>query len=131
MNRLKLDRVADETTRSIDRFFDAVDGGIDKVARVLNRTQNTEEQIREKYGKRRTIIDAETSSAKPKTKATTAKTATTTAVVAVPRPRFRILESVDPRSGNMIYVVTDGCSRTECASREFAQQILHSLEKTP
>jgi len=122
--------VADDTTRAIDRFFDAVDGGVDKVARVLTRTQNTEEQLREKY-KRRTIIDAEVSSSKPKAKASARGRAGTTAVTTTARPRFRIMESVDPRSGNTIYVVTDGSSRTECASREFAQQILRSLEKTP
>jgi hypothetical protein len=122
----------DETTRAIDRFFDAVDGGVDKVARVLNRTQNTEEQIRDKYGKRRTIIDAETAPQKPKAKAASARApSTTTAVAVTPRSRFYIVESVDPRSGNTIYVVTDGSSRTECSSREFAQTILRSLEKTP
>lgn len=115
--------MGDETTRAIDRFFDAVDGGVDKVAHVLNRTQRTEEQIREKHGKRRVVIDAEHST---KPKASAASTAVAT------RPRFRIVESVDPKSGNTIFVVTDGSNaRTECATREFAAQIIKALEKTP
>jgi len=125
-DRLKLDGVADETTRAIDRFFDAVDSGVDKVAHVLNRTEKTQDSIREKHGKRRTIIEAEASTVKPK-----AKTAPSTSTAVAARPRFRIMESVDPRSGSTIFVVTDGSSRTECASREFAEQILRSLEKTP
>lgn len=118
--------MADDTTQAIDRFFDAVDGGVDKVARVLNRTQNTEATIRETYGKRRTIIEAEASTVKPK-----AKTAPSTSMAVATRPRFYIVESVDPRHGNTIFVVTDGSSRTECASREFAEQILRSLGKKP
>ena len=121
--RLKLDRVADDTTRAIDRFFDAVDNGVDNVARVLNRTQRTEEQIRAET-KRRVVIDTQAHE-KRKAPAASASTAVTT------RPRFRIVESIDPKSGKTIFVVTDGSARTECATREFAAQILKALEKTP
>lgn len=116
--------MADDTTRAIDRFFDAVDGGVDKVARVINRTQRTEEQIRAET-KRRVVIDAE---ATERRKASASSASTSVAA----RPRYRIVESIDPKSGNTIFVVTDGNgARTECATREFATQILKALEKTP
>ena len=119
-------RVPDETTRAIDRFFDVVDDGVDKVARVLNRAQRTEEQIRADT-KRRVIIDAEV---KGRRKASASSPSPSTTVAA--RPRYRIVESIDPKSGNTIFVVTDGNgARTECATREFATQILKALEKTP
>ena len=116
--------MADDTTRAIDRFFDTVDGGIEKVSRVINRTQRTEEQIRAET-KRRVVIDAE---ATERRKASPPSTSTSVAA----RPRYRIVESIDPKSGNTIFVVTDGNgARTECAIREFATQILKALEKTP
>ena len=115
----------DETTRAIDRFFDTVDDGIEKVGRVLNRTARAEEHIRSE-AKRRVIIDTD---AHDRGKASTSPKSSS--ATAAGRPRYRIVESIDPKSGNTLFVVTDGSSRTECTSREFAQQILRSLEKTP
>ena len=116
--------MADDTIRAIDRFFDAVDDRVDKFARVVNRTQRTEEQIRAET-KRRVVIDAEATERK---KASASSSSTSVAA----RPRYRIVESIDPKSGNTIFVVTDGHgARTECATREFAEQILKALEKTP
>jgi hypothetical protein len=118
--------VADDTTRAINRFFDAVDNGVDAASRVLNRTQRTEEQIREKHGKRRVVIDV-----KPSEKPQASSSPSASTAVAK-RPRHRILESVDPKSGCTIFVVTDGgASRAECTTRELAEQILRAMEKVP
>ena len=115
----------DETTRAIDRIFDLVDNGVETVDRVLNRSKYTEEQL-QRGKKRREVIDADAEVSKPK--AAEATEATSTAVVK--KPHFYIIESVDPKSGNTIFVVTDGGNaRTECATREFAAQILRALEK--
>lgn len=115
----------DETTRAIDRFFDVIDNGVDTAQRLLNRSSQAEEKLQPK--RRREIIDAEHAEKKPTTKPKT----TAPAAVAT-KPHFYIVESVDPTSGHTIYVVTDGrAARTECASREFAAQILKALEKAP
>ena len=115
----------DDTTRAIDRLFDFVDNGVEAMDRVLNRHKYTEEQHHERRKKQREVIDADTAEKKPAPKA-----ATSTAVAK--RPHFYIVESVDPKSGNTLFVVTDGGSaRTECATREFAVQILRALEKAP
>lgn len=122
----KAGSVPDETTSAIDRIFDFIDSGVDAADRVLNRSKRTEEKLQQKArGKRREVIDAAAASPKP-------KTTTTAATAVVARPHFYIVESVDPRSGNTIFVVTDGGNaRTECATREFAAQILRALEKAP
>ena len=100
------------------------DSGVDAADRVLNRQKHTEEKLQQtRRGKRHEIIDAEPAS-KPKVKQPS------TAVAK--RPHFYIVEAADPKSGSTIFVVTDGGSaRTECATREFASQILRALEKSP
>ena len=122
MDRLKLDRLPDDTTRAIDRLFDVIDNGVDAAHRVLHRTSQTEEKLQPK--RRREIIDAEHAE-KPKAKQPPA-------AVAKRKPHFYIVESIDPKSGGTIFVVTDGGNaRTECGTREFAAQILRALEKAP
>lgn len=120
--------VADETTRAIDRFYDVLDKGVDAADRVINRHKYAEEKLTEvakdakERRKRREIIDAEAVPTKPKAPASFC-----TAVAK--KPHFYIVESVDPRSGTTLYVVTDGGNaRTECSTREFAQKILRALE---
>jgi hypothetical protein len=119
--------VADETTRAIDKLFDFVDNGVDAMDRVLNRHKYTEELHQERRKQRREVIDAEPeSSAKPKA-GTPA-----TAVAVSKKPHFYLMESIDPKSGNTVYVVTDGANaRTECPTRAFAEKILRALESTP
>ena len=121
-DRLKLDRVPDDTTRAIDRIFDFVDRGVDVADRVLNRGKQTEELLQQtkRRGARREVIDA--SSDAPKAEC---------APVPVAKPHFYIVEATDPNSGHTIFVVTDGRNaRTECSTREFANQILRALEKS-
>lgn len=121
--------MADETTRSIDRLFDFIDKGVEATDRVLNRHKYTEEQHLERRSKqRREVIDAESeSTSKPK-----AKGASSTAVTVAKKPHFYIVETLDPKSGSTIFVVTDGGNaRAECTTRELAGQILRSLEKAP
>lgn len=118
----------DETTRAIDRLFDLVDKGVDTADRVLNRHKYTEEKLQQagRNHKRREVIDAD-ANVRPKAKETKASS---TAVAKAKPPRFYIVEAVDPKSGNTIFVVTDGgAARTECSTREFANQILRALEK--
>lgn len=113
----------DETTSAIDRVFDLIDSGVNAADRVLNRHKYTEETLQQtRRGKRREVIDVEHSD-KPK-----AKPSSSTAVAK--RLHFYIVETVDPKSGSTIFVVTDGGNaRTECSTRAFAAQILRALEK--
>jgi len=112
----------DETIEAIDRIFDFVDKGVDAADRVLNRGKQTADQHRARRGKRE-IIDAKS----------TPKESTKAAPTAVAKkPHFYIVEAADSKSGNTIFVVTDGGNaRTECSTREFAAQILRALEKAP
>lgn len=120
----KAGRVPDETSRAIDRLFDFVDNGVEAMDRVLNRQKYTEEQHQERRGKRREVIDAD-SAAKPKAREPSSSTAV------AKRLHFYIVESVDPKSGSTIFVVTDGGNaRAECTTRELAGEILRALEKT-
>ena len=116
----------DETHNAIDRLFDVIDRAVDSTDRVLNRSKYTEEQLRvvARRSEGRKIIDAE-SSPKPKAKAKEASS-----IAVAKKPHFYIVESVDPKSGSTIFIVTDGGNaRTECSTREFAAQILRALEK--
>ena len=131
----KAGSVPDETISAIDRIFDFIDSGVDAADRMLHRGKLTDEKLQQtaRGVKRREVIDAAATTPKPAaTKpAATKPTAANTAVVAK-RPHFYIVESVDPRSGNTLFVVTDGGNaRTECATREFAATILRALEKAP
>ena len=114
----------DETTRAINRLFDVIDSGVDAAHRVLHRNSQTEEKLQSK--RRREVIDAAADPVvKPK-----AKEASSTAVAK--KLHFYIVESIDPKSGSTLFVVTDGGNaRTECSTREFAAQILRALEKAP
>ena len=140
--------MADETTRAIDRVFDLVDNGIDAVDRVINRSKYTEEQL-QKQRRRHVVIDTEATAASPRERSRTSRTPPATdapraavkvrasrtdapraAVTVVKKPRFYIVESVDPTSGGTLFVVTDGGNaRAECTTRELAGQILRALEK--
>lgn len=119
--------MADETIQAIDRFFDTLDKGIDAADRVLNRSKHTADrgaqtvdQAKARRTKRVEVIEAVATPTK--------KDAKTTAVAR--RPHFHIVEATDPKSGHTLFVVTDGgAARTECTTREFANQILRALEK--
>jgi hypothetical protein len=120
--------VADETTQAIDRFFDTLDKGIDAADRVLNRSKHvadrgaaTVDQAKARRTKRVEVIEAEATPTKKEPIKTT---------TVARKPHFHIVEATDPKSGNTLFVVTDGgAARTECVTREFANQILRALEK--
>lgn len=119
----------DSTLDAIDRVFDFIDKGVDVADHALNRGKRTAEQHHGRRAKR-SVIDAQAVATKVSTK-TSVKEPVKTTVVAR-RPHFYIVEASDPKSGAPIFVVTDGGNaRTECSSREFANQILRSLEKAP
>ena len=116
----------DSTTEAIDRIFDFLDKGADAADRVFNRGQRLadDQKARQAKRERREVIDA-----KATPKKGPAKASTSTAVVH--KPHFYIVEATDPK-GNTIFVVTDGGNaRTECSTRDFANQILRALEKAP
>lgn len=118
--------MSDPTLSAIDRVFDLVDSGVEKIDRVLNRTKYTEEQHEARRGRRQVVIDTAATIKVAKKKpapATTTALATRT---------FRIVESIDAASGQMLFVVTNGGSaRAECTSRELAEKILRALETSP
>jgi hypothetical protein len=117
--------------RGINRLFDWLDNSVDTVDQVLNRKQRLEADHKTRRSKRREIIDTDPApAAEPQAKAPKAATSTSTGLAK--KPHFYIMESVDPASGKTLYVVTDGrVARTECATREFAVEILRALEKAP
>ena len=120
--------MSDETIRAIDRFFDVLDKGVETADHVLNRSKQTEDQLKRR-AKRREVIDAESA---PKPKAPKTPAASSTAPAVAKRPHFYIVESVDPHSGATLFVVTDGGNaRAECTTRELAGEILRALEKAP
>jgi sRNA-binding protein len=126
--------VPDSTTEAIDRFFDLIDNGVEKVDHVLNRTKRTEDlhQARKSKSKRGEVIEAEVKEVK-ETKETKKKPAQpqAPAQAIVRKPHFYIVESITP--AGTIYVVTDGGNaRTECSTRAFAETVLRALrEATP
>ena len=122
----------DSTTRAIDRFFDGVDKAIDTTARVLNRSEQTEEKLKQTRPKRRDVIDAPVSAPKDTSKAGAKPAPKPASKPAAQKPHFYIVESVHPKTGETSFVVTDGGNaRTECATREFVNQILKALEQAP
>lgn len=117
----------DPTIRAIDRLFDLVDSGVEKIDHVLNRTKSTEEQHRARR-KRSEVIDATPTPTptKPAKKDASAR-APASASGLVHKARFYIVESIT--DGTTLFVVTDGGkARTECSTREFAEKILRALE---
>jgi hypothetical protein len=116
--------VPDSTTEAIDRIFDLVDSGVEKIDHVFNRGKDVADKHHARKS-RRQVIEAE---ATP----TPTKGSSSSSNAVARRPHFYVVESTDPVSGATIFVVTDGAkARTECSSREFANQILHALEKAP
>ena len=130
--------VPDPTLSAIDRIFDFVDGGVEKIDRVLNRGKYTEEKLRHtRQGRRSEIIEATEVTPKAATPKAAKKvspdtptppTSSTSSATAMTRkPRFYIVESITPTG--LFFVVTDGGkARTECSTREFAEKILRALE---
>lgn len=114
----------DSTLETIDRFFDLVDNGVEKIDQVLNRGERTVKQQRVRRS-RREFIDAEVAEV-PKGSRATKVTPTTLALVRA--PRFYIVESITP-TGTLFVVTDGGNARTECSTREFAEKILRALEK--
>ena len=118
----------DSTSEAIDRLFDVIDKGVDTADRLFNRGKEVADLHRTRRPKREVIEAEATQRPKKVTKPAAASTPPSTAVVR--KPRFYIIEAVDPKSGATIFVVTDGGNaRTECGTRAFAHQILQALEK--
>jgi hypothetical protein len=122
--------VADPTISAIDRFFDLVDNGVEKIDHVLNRGKHLEEKYRGRRGRTPDIIEANEVPKASKKEPSPAKKDASPASALTRKPRFYIVESV--KSGSTLFVVTDGGNaRTECSTREFAEKILRALEAAP
>ena len=119
--------MADSTIGAIDRLFDLVDSGVEKLDLVLNRGKQTEEQHHARHAKKAPqVIDTVSTVKVAKTPA--AKTAPSSSTALSTAKRFRIVESIVPETGIMIFVVTNGHERAECATRLLAEKILRALE---
>jgi hypothetical protein len=115
--------VPDSTDEAIDRFFNFIDNGVEKLDHAFNRGKQVEEKHHTRRTKRPEVIEAE-ATVKP-VKPAKKSSSSTTAIAR--KPNFRIVESIT-ESGT-IYVVTDGGNaRTECSTRSFAEQVLRALE---
>jgi len=126
--------VSDSTTSAIDRVFDLVDSGVEKIDRVLNRGKYTEEQHRARRAKRSLVIDtaASVKVAQDKVVKKDARSQPTTATAIAVRSKFRIVEAIAAETGQAIFVVTDGGNaRAECNTRELAEKLLRALETSP
>jgi hypothetical protein len=129
---VKTGAVADSSISAIDRVFDLVDSAVDKVDRVLNRTQYTEEQHRARRAKSSVVIDTaaavKVARSPERSKVVKTETALSSTSTAIATQRFRIVEAVDAASGETIFVVTNGGNaRAECSTRELAEKILRAL----
>lgn len=117
----------DPTITAIDRFFDLVDNGVEKLDHVFNRGKRTEELHRARRAQRTEVLDAKEVPKAGKRRTAGAASPPASAVTLIRKPQFYIVEAITPKG--MLFVVTDGGSaRTECSTREFAEKILKTLE---
>lgn len=101
----------DSTTAEIDRFYDFVDGVVDKAAHFFRRMGNTEAKVQAAHEEKRRV-DRIAAGAPARS-----------------RVAWRIDEFIDGVTGKMIYVVTDGGNaKAECTTKELAMQLLRALE---
>jgi hypothetical protein len=117
--------VPDSTLSAINRFYDLVDDGVEKIDHVLNRDKHIAAPREEHRAKRTEIhgkvIEAKTASRPAKSAAPSSSTALAR------KPHYYIVESI--AGGVTRYVVTDGGSaRAECTSRALAEKLLRALE---
>lgn len=132
-DRIHLSAVADSITSAIDRVFDLVDSGVEKIDRVLNRTKYTEDQHRARRAKRMEIIDTAPGVKTGGTgvRAESADPSVRPAAKALAVRKWRIVEAIAAESGTPIFVVTNGREKAECATRELAEKFVRMLEIAP
>lgn len=106
----------DPIISAIDRLFDLVDNGVEKVDHFVNRVKRTDDLHHKRVAERA-----------PKAAAKAASTETSVAR----RPGFRLIEATDAQTGQTIFVVTNGTVKAECIKREDALELLRRLEATP
>lgn len=112
----------DSTINAIDRLFDCIDSGVEKIDHVINRAKYTEKQHLARRAK-----GAEVIASPPKQKPSKKRAALPSTSALVRKPRFYIVESIVP-SGTLFVVTDGGKSRAECSTHELALKLLHSLE---
>lgn len=102
--------VPDSTIQAIDRFFDLVDNGVEKLEYMLNRDKRIEEPTTKRPNRT------------PKQKVPKASTSTALAR----KSPFYIVEAISP-TGTRFIVTDGGNARAECSTRELAEKLLNSL----
>jgi hypothetical protein len=132
-DRIHLIAVADSITSAIDRVFDLVDSGAEKLDRVLSRTKRVEDQHRARHARRVEIIDTAPSVKTGGTgvRAESADPSVRPAATALAVRKWRIVEAIAAESGTPIFVVTNGREKAECATRELAEKLVRMLEMAP
>jgi hypothetical protein len=127
--------VADSTISAIDRIFDLVDNLVERTDHALHRGKQTEEKHRARHTKKPPeAIDAASTVKTPSSTTSTPSTPSTpstSSTALATRRCFRIVESITPETGVMIFVVTNGAQRAECTTRELAEKIMRGLEAAP
>jgi hypothetical protein len=125
--------VGDATLNAIDRFFDIVDSGVEKIDHAFNRGKEIEDKQHSRRRQRgEVIIDAKLAQEKKASAAPAQESAKKAAPASTSslarKPHFYIVESASPTG--LLFVVTDGGkARTECSTREFAEKILRALKE--
>ncbi len=115
----------DSTINAIDRLFDCIDSGVEKIDHVINRAKYTEKQHLARRAKGVEVIVDAPKQKPAKKRAALAESSPSSALVR--KPRFYITEAIS--SSGTLFVVTDGGKvRAECTTRELALRLLHSLE---
>lgn len=110
--------MADSTTAKIDKFFDALDSGIDNFGKVLGRVEKS--TTKSVNGQRAEAIDAHASEV---------GRGDPTAGTALAVSRFKIIEATDAETGMPVFIVTNGAVKAECSSREMAEKVRRAVEQ--
>jgi len=125
--------MVDPITQAIDRVYDIVDGGIDKIDHAIKRAKS----LGDKHADRRDGRPLKRDGRLPK-KSVVIDTSSTVKVTkkepstdAKSPRRFRVVEAIDAQTGETVFVVTNGNVRAECTTRELAERILRMLEASP
>lgn len=109
--------MADHTTAKIDKFFDALDTGIDNFGKVLGHVKkSTTKGVNDQ---RAAAIDAHASEV---------GRGDPTAGTALAVSRFKIIEATDAETGEPVFIVTNGTVKAECSTRAMAETIRRAVE---
>ncbi len=104
--------------RSIGKIFDLIDAGLD-VAEGKSPRREAPEAPR--------AVDRASPRATPVHRDDARASRSLPAAGRISGPSFRVVESHDGATGEVVHVVTDGVHRAECNSAEFARRVRDCL----